>query len=596
MLMAAGLPAPAAPTAAAQEPILDEAPGGGPAPEKPKTHDDPGENGTPVPANVVVRLEAESQEFLIGENALAHFTVAASNGTAAFEWGGDYRGCPRAIRFKVSAVGPDGMAVKDPYPQAGKVCFGGLGGTVTVSSTNSWTESLSLPRYLLIEQPGEYLVTVSHDGGWQETPERPFPQATTTVRFRLPAPEETKNRVAAWLATRWHGDVAGKKAPPHPDWEIIRHPLWLGSLTDAARQGHRPAIAGIHSIRTVEATGVLLSLLHTRFIETKDRTFFPPLPQAQILQALSERLASAVVKTDPSLPAPAVLFTQEQKDALREEVRNLIAGDDQALRRAAGQILGTLGSKADLPLFLAALEKAATADQDGPYLDVNSLLAAYARIAGEDAPPPPTTVAGTLVWLGALPRKHEGLSAAQRQDLAACFAHALPTVRQAAIEAVAKPWPKIWVPELRKLLADPSPRVRWYACTRADETGAKELIPDLVRLLDDRRCNLFAGDALVTLGGRLAAIQAWLDLGIRGWSPAWQLIAATSPCGSLPDEVDLAPYLGRVRVFVEAHAAKLEKGPMLPDQTWPTGLLPETMWLQLRHGNWPQGRGPKDRE
>jgi hypothetical protein len=172
-------------------------------------------------------------------------------------------------------------------------------------------------------------------------------------------------------------------------------------------------------------------------------------------------------------------------------------------------------------------------------------------------------------------------------------------VREASIEAVAKPWPKTWVPELRGLLKDTNRRVRWNAVTRTAETGAKELIPDLIPLLSDQSCGTFAGNAIETLGGRLAAIRAWLDAGDSGWHSVWYLVARTSPCGSFPERSDthtvLQTYMPRLRAFVEAHAAELEKGPLRPDQTWPTDLLPETMWLQLPQGTWPDGRGPKPR-
>ncbi len=81
----------------------------------------------PVPEGAKVTLETDRQEYLLGENILVHF-VLENAGTQPFDadFGGDYRGSSRAIRFQVTATDEAGKDAEDPDPN--QLCYGGRGG------------------------------------------------------------------------------------------------------------------------------------------------------------------------------------------------------------------------------------------------------------------------------------------------------------------------------------------------------------------------------------------------------------------------------------------------------------------------------------
>ncbi|MCY3021954.1 MAG: hypothetical protein NTW87_23325, partial [Planctomycetota bacterium] len=85
------------------------------------------EEKPPIPESARVTIGFDRTECFLGENVLVHFTVENA-GTSEFKvaTGGDYRGAPRHLRFKVTATAQDGTVAADPHPNP--MCFGGLGG------------------------------------------------------------------------------------------------------------------------------------------------------------------------------------------------------------------------------------------------------------------------------------------------------------------------------------------------------------------------------------------------------------------------------------------------------------------------------------
>lgn len=79
----------------------------------------------PVPAGAKVMLELDSHDCFLGENVLVHFTLENA-GSQPFRanFGGDYRGATRSLRFKVTATDEAGRVAEDP--DASGMCFGGM--------------------------------------------------------------------------------------------------------------------------------------------------------------------------------------------------------------------------------------------------------------------------------------------------------------------------------------------------------------------------------------------------------------------------------------------------------------------------------------
>ena len=92
-----------------------------------------------------VELVLDKQEYFLGENILLHYGVS-NQGMELFRVnaGGDYRGAPRHLRFKVVATDAEGKLVEDPYPSI--MYRGGLSSGKTLQPGETWWQSLPLMR------------------------------------------------------------------------------------------------------------------------------------------------------------------------------------------------------------------------------------------------------------------------------------------------------------------------------------------------------------------------------------------------------------------------------------------------------------------
>ena len=235
---------------------------------------------TPIPEGAKVILSTDKEEYFLGENILVHFMLA-NLGRDPFtaEFGGDYRGAPRSLRFLVGASDASGRPVTDPYPNS--MCMGGLGGPVTVTRGKPFYQSLPMLRYLLFEEPGTYTVSVRHDCGWQESADRKYPEGRITLHLKRPSPEQAAKLVETWRAQKpYQGTRHGHKSAPYPDFSVIRYAAYLAPLAEHADRGSAEALTGIGSIATPEATRALIDLL-----ETEDDDF-----RAQVCGQLGARL------------------------------------------------------------------------------------------------------------------------------------------------------------------------------------------------------------------------------------------------------------------------------------------------------------------
>src|SRR5436190_16087954 len=120
------------------------------------------EERRPVPRGARVRVELDRKQYFLGENVLLHFCVENTGGEPfKVEFGGDYRGSPRPLRFSVHAVDAQGKEVADPSPNP--MCMGGLSYAKELKPGDKHFETLQLTRYRRFEKPGIYRLSVSHD-------------------------------------------------------------------------------------------------------------------------------------------------------------------------------------------------------------------------------------------------------------------------------------------------------------------------------------------------------------------------------------------------------------------------------------------------
>jgi len=214
----------------------------------------------PVPDGAKVTLESERTNYFLGENILIHF-VLENTSTEPFtaNFGGDYRGSSRSLRFIVSAVDENGQLVEDPDPNP--MCLGGLGGPQQIKPGEKYIYSLPLMRYRKLINPGRYTITVHHDFGWKEADNRKLPFGETTLNLQMPDATQAEAVVSIMekLPTN-SGTVMGRRADLYSDFSCLCHPIYLDSLVRRARAGNLRALAGIGGMANTNATAALIEL------------------------------------------------------------------------------------------------------------------------------------------------------------------------------------------------------------------------------------------------------------------------------------------------------------------------------------------------
>lgn len=213
----------------------------------------------PVPGGAKVTIKCDKKEYFLGENVLLHFTLE-NTGNNPFEadFGGDYRGATRALRFKVTVTDESGRIADDP--DTSEFCGGGFGGPRKFNPGDKFVQSLPLMRYRRILQPGRYTIRVSHDYGWK-VGERKRPVGEISLVFRMPSPDEAESVVASMEKLPLSpNNTYGERAQNYADFTALCHPIYLRPLLQRVERGGQNALEGICWIGSADATKALIEL------------------------------------------------------------------------------------------------------------------------------------------------------------------------------------------------------------------------------------------------------------------------------------------------------------------------------------------------
>ena len=250
-------------------------------------------------------LRWEKPVYFVGETIAGHLVIENSGGPSFdFTSGGDYRGY-RPTRFSVQCVGPDGKTTADPDTLG--YSFGGLSGGGSLAGGEKKELNFPLLRYCLIDKPGKYRITVSHDLGWKDTDARP--SATSELSFRVPSQKEADDIVSQMI-----GAIARSRNHVHitaVDVEALRYSAYLKPLIRFAQGGSLDAVDGIASIQTPSATKALIDLLQTVKDEQADR----------VMAYLSERVPLPEIPPHDRLTSPGGPHIDAHPEIRRDMVR-----------------------------------------------------------------------------------------------------------------------------------------------------------------------------------------------------------------------------------------------------------------------------------
>lgn len=557
-----------------------------------------------VPEDARVSAEVDRQTWFLGENVLIHFKLETAGGEFKAEFGGDYRGAGFATRFKLKVTDENGELVPDLNHGNH---MGGLGGHVEITPTKSFIRSIPLMYHAEITEPGEYEISIAHDFGWKFTPNRPRPTAKLKLTFVEPSADEAAGLARGWLeGEEYGGGTWGEKEALHPDFNLIRRPVYLETLREAAvRDGNENAVDGIASILTPEATRVLLEIAG----DQKNPAW--------------QKALDAAMRRMPSPNGPGNWFggtildekrvkswVPDLNPAARTAARQLLdSGSDYRAISTACSVLVGVGEPEDAAALSEAIDREFERIEDLPENETHSavwhlqhaaenLLKRGARFSSE-----PKTPGEMIFYLTKMrvdrgkpeswPANWRGLL---KQQL---LVHANPHMRRAALEVLPRPVGQEFFQAIQVILKSDHVEPRRIACQFIAEDGIGFFKPEILTLIEaaeDEKVIEAATRAAAAIGARWEAAQllVWRIAEPRLASPAIRsltpLVFQTHFHGWTSHEFESGPYVARWRAVIEKHEAAIRAGEPLavphPDLT--KELVPPQHSLSFPDGkSWP---------
>jgi hypothetical protein len=399
-----------------------------------------------LPAALKFSLVGDRTSYFLGECILLHYRIANTGSIVqTISVGGDYRGSTRPDRFKVTAVSTAGTLVADPTPLMQNFGGGMMPGGA-IKPGGEWFERVTVQAYCRFDAPGIYTIRAFHDLGFG--PPRTNDPRSVAVTIELAAPTESEARailLEAEKATPYGGPTWGQKGEARLDYHCIRWPTFLRPLEEMAQQGSAPAIEGIASIRTLDATRALVGLLkqtNTAFAARAAQLLEVrlPHPESDLKGPWGDRRRQFIIENawDESLSLPA-----------RNYCIWMLKGSHRSDLLTAASLLRLIGTKREIPFLQQALE-VAVAQTNAEYLaDIHypapirvadSLLGAARAIAPDlDVRPAENLSPGKMLLFFAKQGSGDKvLSRAEETVFARGLQHPLAYVRMKALESLPK--------------------------------------------------------------------------------------------------------------------------------------------------------------
>lgn len=428
-----------------------------------------------------VAVELDKPEFVLGENVLLHYSVTNQGEEPLRIYvGGDYRGSPRSLRFKVHAYDEAGKRLPDPHPNPWNM--GGLGIHPELKQYETYWLSIPLLDYVRFEKPGTYRVRVFHDLGWNEWTEIPetidnsmpgsdaiAPIVETTIRLRKPT--DTEARAVLEETEKPRPETSwGHRSPPHGAWSALRHPIYLRLLVDVATK-HDPAIQSIASITTPEATDALIRLAENG--SSVAEALLPerlPHPNFQKRENWNESWSMRERDVRNS-------WRDDYADRVRQIAWRLLESDEtepyeerKSVWMLGSSILLRIGRAENLPRFIAAanpiVESLGTvaAEQQqypSPATVIADFVSTGRQLIERGARPEtePRTAFESMMFMTAIGTDEDFRPAGWQTLARRLMKHSMPRVRSTCVGNLPRPIEQQFVAPIIALFSDSSPLV-----------------------------------------------------------------------------------------------------------------------------------------
>lgn len=431
-------------------------------------------------------LESRQKTWLLGDNVILYYVVenvSAAKVDVAF--GGDYRGGPRAERVHLTATGPDGKPLVDPFPEG--MNFGGLGATYTLKKGESFVFSIPVHRYRHFEQSGSYVIRVAHDLGWTSEDDSIAADdprwVEASLQFAEPSAEQARAVVARMQSRSSDPSVsAGERTRPFADFSSLVFPVYLALLEPIAAKEKR-AFHGLSRIATLEATRALIRLGSHE--------------DADVAQAALEALEQRV--PNPGQKHPMKSAERDRLVAggwdsrkLGRQLRALalaLLGDADDQRVILGaRLLAAAVEPKDVSLVVSALSDAleATKDSPIPYPEPRTPVSALIQtttvlLEGGAVPPAAPKTPGEIVAYLLAHADATSKPADYATRIAGWLEHPIPQVRVLTLRQQTGALDPAAIAKLPKLLADGHLGVKNAACEALAKAGEDATVHSVVK-------------------------------------------------------------------------------------------------------------------
>lgn len=473
-----------------------------------------------MPDGLRISLLSDKTRYYLGENILLHYRVENAGETPfQISVGGDYRGGTRADRFKVTASSADGRTVADPTPGMRNM-GGGLMPGGEIKPGGEWFEKVWVIEYCRFDEPGTYTVRVFHDLGFGKPRDKDPREVSLSIELLAP----TEEQAAAILneadqAKPDPGTTWGKKGEARLDYHCIRWPTFLKPLVERARNGSLDAVEGIASIRTLDATRALASLLEgaNADIAAKAAAFLEwrlPHDPKDFEGPWGERRKQDFVSN---------AWDENLIPGVRDYCARLLAGTNRDNLMMAASLLKRVGSAREVALLLSALDSGLSQTSPEFLADIHypappracdSLLEAALKIDGNlDISPGNIKSPGQALLFIA---KHGGYERTPTKDeeteFASLLRHELSYVRMKMLEQLPKRIPTSLSALVTERLTDPDVAVQnhaFVAASRMEEPRHKEITLSVLKDAEDEWLLRAAHEMAMKHGARYECAMIW---------------------------------------------------------------------------------------
>ena len=484
----------------------------------------------PVPDGAKVTLETDRQEFFLGENILVHF-ILENTGTQPFDadFGGDYRGSSRYLRFKVTATDEAGNLVEDPDPNP--MCFGGICGPRTLKPGEKLIQSLPLMRYRWMVLPGRYTITVQHDFGWKEEGKRKRPVGVITIAMRMPDAAQAE-KIVAQMEKLPERSISSwsEKTKDYADFSCLCQAVYLEPLLRRARAGNLRALDGIGCMATKQATEALIGLAgsaDTKLAIDAALTLNGRLPDPEFKKELPSRGPFRFDAMETRRRLAAKSWDEKFVPQVRAlAVKFLGLKETQAIGCGAFMIQA-VGTPAEAPVVIAALDRVLNPmcsprhDAKDNILNfpepIPELLRAMQSLHARGFTLDSGGLSGDaqiMLWFEWL-KNEPGPRPARWLEMAEAFGTGCHyPLNEAVVRSIPSPMPPECAKLVERALADRDYGVCRAACEVAGKSGRKEFIKPLLEIIETEPHDWLlraASDAARQLGAGYDLLEVWAD-------------------------------------------------------------------------------------